>query len=217
MERLGLILLGPPGSGKGTQAKNLEREFGYKQISTGDLLRRAVKDKTPVGQIAEKYMKEGSLVPDNVIIELVKSSLLHNKKFILDGFPRNINQAMMLETLLKEIGAKLKYAILLQVSDDEIVRRLLARRICPVCGRVYNLLTSPPKNDNLCDDCGVSLIRREDDNEETIRNRLEVYRKETAPLVDYYKKLSILREVDAKGTTLEVFKRIIRVIDEGKD
>ena len=212
MERLGLILLGPPGAGKGTQAKKLELEFGYKQISTGDLLRKAVQDGTQIGRVAEGYMKKGALVPDDIIIKLVKGAILQHERFILDGFPRNISQANMLEDLLSEIHARLQYVILLSVSDDEIVHRLLARRVCPVCGRVYNLLTSPPKNDNLCDDCGVPLVKREDDNEETIRNRLKVYREETAPLIDYYRKKKILKEVSASSSVGRVFAKIAEIL-----
>ncbi len=212
MERLGLILLGPPGAGKGTQAKKLELEFGYKQISTGDLLRKAVQDGTQIGRVAEGYMKKGALVPDDIIIKLVKAAILQHERFILDGFPRNISQANMLEGLLSEIHARLQYVILLSVSDDEIVHRLLARRVCPVCGRVYNLLTSPPKNDNLCDDCGVPLVKREDDNEETIRNRLKVYREETAPLIDYYRKKKILKEVSASSSVDRVFAKIAEIL-----
>lgn len=212
MERLGLILLGPPGAGKGTQAKKLELEFGYKQISTGDLLRKAVQDGTQIGRVAEGYMKKGALVPDDIIIKLVKGAILQHERFILDGFPRNISQANMLEDLLSEIHARLQYVILLSVSDDEIVHRLLARRVCPVCGRVYNLLTSPPKNDNLCDDCGVPLVKREDDNEETIRNRLKVYREETAPLIDYYRKKKILKEVSASSSVDRVFAKIAEIL-----
>jgi len=212
LERLGLILLGPPGAGKGTQAKKLELEFGYKQISTGDLLRKAVQDGTQIGRVAEGYMKKGALVPDDIIIKLVKGAILQHERFILDGFPRNISQANMLEGLLSEIHARLQYVILLSVSDDEIVHRLLARRVCPVCGRVYNLLTSPPKNDNLCDDCGVPLVKREDDNEETIRNRLKVYREETAPLIDYYRKKKILKEVSASSSVDRVFAKIAEIL-----
>ena len=212
MERLGLILLGPPGAGKGTQAKKLELEFGYKQVSTGDLLRKAVQEGTQIGRVAEGYMKKGALVPDDIIIKLVKAAILQHERFILDGFPRNISQANMLEGLLSEIHARLQYVILLSVSDDEIVHRLLARRVCPVCGRVYNLLTSPPKNDNLCDDCGVPLVKREDDNEETIRNRLKVYREETAPLIDYYRKKKILKEVSASSSVDRVFAKIAEIL-----
>jgi len=212
LERLGLILLGPPGAGKGTQAKKLELEFGYKQVSTGDLLRKAVQEGTQIGKMAADYIKKGALVPDDIIIKLVKGALLQHERFILDGFPRNISQANMLEDLLSEIHARLQYVILLSVSDDEIVRRLLARRVCPVCGRVYNLLTSPPKNDNICDDCGVPLVKREDDNEETIRNRLKVYREETAPLIDYYRKKRILKEVSASSSVDGVFGKVARMV-----
>lgn len=211
MERIGLILLGPPGSGKGTQAKELEKRFGFVHISTGDLLRKAVREGTPVGKVAEKYMKEGALVPDDVILNLVNEALSSVTRFVLDGFPRNITQAKKLEDMMREIGGMIKRAILLDVSDDEIVKRLLARRICPSCGRVYNLITSPPKDDNKCDVCGVQLVKRSDDNEETIRNRLAVYRKETAPLIKYYEEKGILSRVDASRSPEEVFSSIVKV------
>ena len=212
MERIGIIFLGPPGSGKGTQAKELEKRFGFIHISTGDLLRKAVREGTPVGKIAEKYMKEGTLVPDDVIISLVGEALKGAEKFVLDGFPRNTTQAEKLEEIIQEGNAKISHVILLNVEDDEIVRRLLARRVCPSCGRVYNLITSPPKNDNKCDVCGVQLVKRSDDNEETIRKRLYIYRKETAPLIDYYKKKGLLVEVDASKDPEEVFRSILRII-----
>ncbi len=216
MERVGIVLLGPPGSGKGTQAKKLEKELGYKQISTGDLLREAVREGSPIGKMAEKYMKEGALVPDEVIVKLVEEALLQTQKFTLDGFPRNTNQAKMLEGLLESKGAVLQHVILLVVADDEIVKRLLARRVCPVCGRVYNLITSPPKNDTICDDCGVELVKRQDDNEVTIRNRLKVYREETAPLINYYRSKGILKEVDASRQPEAIFSDIVEIISAKK-
>ncbi len=212
MERIGIILLGPPGSGKGTQAKELEKKFGFVHISTGDLLRKAVREGTPVGKIAEKYMREGALVPDDVILKLVNEALDGVDKFVLDGFPRNTSQAEKLDDMMREKSGKITKAILLEVTDDEIVRRLLARRVCPSCGRVYNLITSPPKDDNKCDVCGVQLIRRSDDNEDTIRNRLSVYRNETAPLIDYYERKGILVKIDAEKSPDEVFNAIVRVI-----
>jgi len=216
LERVGIVLLGPPGSGKGTQAKKLEKELGYKQISTGDLLREAVREGSPIGKMAEKYMKEGALVPDEVIVKLVEEALLQTQKFTLDGFPRNTNQAKMLEGLLESKGAVLQHVILLVVADDEIVKRLLARRVCPVCGRVYNLITSPPKNDTICDDCGVELVKRQDDNEVTIRNRLKVYREETAPLINYYRSKGILKEVDASRQPEAIFSDIVEIISAKK-
>lgn len=204
--------MGPPGSGKGTQAKKLEKSLDYRHISTGDLLRKAVENGSPVGKIAEGYMKEGMLVPDEVIMQLVESVLLESEKFTLDGFPRNINQAKLLEELLFKIRANLQHVIYLKVSDDEIVERLLARRVCPKCGRVYNLITSPPKKDNLCDSCGVPLVQREDDNEVTIRNRLKVYRKETAPLIEYYERSGILKEINASRSPYEIFSEVLSII-----
>ncbi len=212
MERIGIILLGPPGSGKGTQAKRLEKELGYKQISTGDLLRNAVREGSPIGKIARRYMEEGVLVPDDIIIKLVESALVKSEKFALDGFPRNINQATMLDNLLASTNSHLLHVILLVVSDDEIVQRLLSRRVCPKCGRVYNLITSPPREDNVCDICKVELVQRTDDNEATIRNRLRVYREETAPLIDYYRKRGILKEIDASRTPDDIFSEITNLI-----
>ena len=187
-----LILLGPPGIGKGTQAKILSRQFSIPQISTGDMLRDAVKEKTSLGIQAKEYMDAGKLVPDDLIINLIKDRLNNSdckRGFILDGFPRTLLQAEALESLIKEINIKIDFVVDIDTENtDIIVSRVAGRRICPVCGRIYHIQNMPPKRDNRCDDDNAELIQRKDDNEETIRNRLNVYYEQTLPLKDFYKK-----------------------------
>ena len=213
MERLSLIFLGPPGSGKGTQAELFERRFGLKKISTGDLLRDAIRRGTELGKLAKEYINRGELVPDDVVVALVEEVLRKTSDgYILDGFPRTIEQAKSLDRILEKLGKKLDAAVLFAVPDDEIVRRLSARRICPKCHAVYNLVTKPPKEDEICDVCGTPLEMRDDDKPETVRRRIEVYRKDTEPLVDFYRKKGLLVEVKAVGNPEEVFEFITNAL-----
>ena len=204
-----LILLGPPGAGKGTQAEVLVEKLGVPQISTGDILRAAVKNGTPVGLKAKEYMDAGDLVPDDVIIGVVKERLTADdckNGYIFDGMPRTIAQA---EALDKQ-GVVIDSVLSIEVPDDVIIKRLSGRRTCPECGIIYHIETKKPTKDGLCDSCGAALIIRKDDEAETIINRLQTYHKETEPLIDYYKKQGKLKEVGGEFTiaaqTAEVFK-----------
>lgn len=206
-----IVFLGPPGCGKGTQAQIISKELGLNHISTGEIFRKIIKENNPA-EVAEKinsYVKSGLLVPDEIVFEALKT-VLNKDNFLLDGFPRNINQAKLLEEFLND--SSLDVVIYFYISDEEIIKRLSSRRTCPKCGRVYNLLTLKPKKDGVCDDCNVELIVRDDDKIETIQKRLQVYKEETAPLVDYYKTKNIFREVDASGSVDSVTIRVKSVI-----
>lgn len=206
-----IVFLGPPGCGKGTQAQIISKNFSLNHISTGEIFRKIIKENNP-SEIAEKinsYVKNGLLVPDEIVFEALKT-VLDKDNFLLDGFPRNINQAKLLEDYLN--GYLLDVVIYFHISEEEIIRRLSSRRTCPKCGRVYNLLTLKPKNDNMCDNCNVELIVREDDKIETIKKRLKVYSEETAPLIEYYKNKGVFKEVDALGSIESVTSRVKEII-----
>jgi adenylate kinase len=208
-----LILLGAPGAGKGTQAKLLQEKLNIPQISTGDMLRAAKQAKTKLGLEAESYMNAGKLVPDEVVIGLIRERLKNpdtQNGFILDGFPRTVAQAEALTGLLSEVGRKLDAALNLEVAEQELVERLTGRRTCPNCGAGYHLKFSPPRHDEVCDRCGTALIQREDDREDTIRHRLKVYNDQTAPLVKYYEKAGQLSPIAGTGSTDEVFQRLVK-------
>ncbi len=211
-----LVFLGPPGAGKGTQAKRLSEEFNLAHISTGDILRDAVKKGTPLGKKAKEYMDRGELVPDDLIIALIEEVMPEDRGVIFDGFPRTLPQAEALDRMLERKGKKVDKTVLFEISDDEIVERLSGRRVCPSCGEVYHIKFSPPKNDEICDKCGTKLIQRKDDTEEVIRNRLKVYREQTAPLIEYYEKKNILFKLDASRPIDEVYKELKRLVN-GKE
>ena len=202
-----LIFLGAPGAGKGTQAQRLVKELGYVQISTGDILRANVKEGTELGKEAKKYMDEGKLVPDELIISMVEEKLkeLEGKDIILDGFPRTVKQAEALDNLLKKLNRNLDVAVLFEVSDDEVIRRITGRRIDPKTGKVYHIEFNPPPEN-------IEVIQREDDKEEVIKKRLEVYHFQTAPLIDYYEKKGKLVKIDASRNPDEVYKDLLKVI-----
>jgi adenylate kinase len=186
-----LILLGPPGVGKGTQAKILTEQFSIPQLSTGDILRENVKKATPVGLKAKSFMDKGELVPDDVIIDLIRERLKQSdcaRGFILDGFPRTVGQAEALEALLKGMAIAVDGVIDIDTSDESvIITRVAGRRVCGSCGKIYHTKNMPPKKEGVCDACGGALIQRKDDNEETIRNRLKIYYQMTLPLKEFYK------------------------------
>lgn len=214
---MNLIMLGPPGSGKGTQAKRLTERFGIPQISTGDILREAVKEGTPLGKEAKRYMDEGKLVPDEVVVGIVRERLKEpdcEKGFILDGFPRTVAQAEALDRILEEMGRKIDHVIDIEVSEDELLKRLTGRRTCKRCGAMYHIIFNPPKRDGICDQCGGELYQRDDDREETIKARLKVYREQTAPLIDYYEKRGLLRRIEGSGKIDEIEERILKAIGE---
>jgi adenylate kinase len=206
-----LVLLGAPGAGKGTQAKKLIETYGIPQISTGDILRKAVADGTPLGKEAKSYMDKGELVPDSVVIGLVKERIAQDdckKGYILDGFPRNTAQAEVLDKVLAEMGAPLDTALSVDVEKDVLMKRLTGRRTCRKCQQMYNIYFSLPKKEGVCDKCGGELFQRDDDKEETIKKRLDVYDAQTAPLMEYYKKKGIVKSVMGLGDINEIFSKV---------
>lgn len=206
-----IVMLGSPGVGKGTQSKMLCAEFGIPQISTGDILRTAIEKGIPLGKKAQQFMVRGELVLDDIMLGLIEETLFGGNPlegFILDGFPRTIAQAEGLDNLFKEHDKELDSVILLETDRDTIVKRLSARRICRNCNAVYNLLTNPSKSAGLCDSCGGELYQRDDDSPETIVKRLEVYQKQTEPLVDFYRSSGKLRVVDGSGSADEIYQNV---------
>lgn len=211
-----LILLGPPGVGKGTQAQFLMDKLSATQLSTGDLLRAAVREGTELGKEAKGFMDQGALVPDDVILGLIKEKMqdLGDAPVIFDGFPRTVPQAKGLDKLMDELGLKVEKVIELTIDDEVVVQRLSSRRSCPKCGAVFNLMFAPPKVENVCDSCGhEGLIQRDDDQEGVIRNRLQIYHESTAPLSDYYQKAGNLVKVDGDGNIDDVRERVEKALD----
>ncbi len=202
-----IVFLGPPGAGKGTQAEKLKKAYGFVHISTGDILREAVSKGTQLGKIAKKYMDEGKLLPDDLIIGIIEEKLkeLPDANIILDGFPRTVGQAEALDKLLEKLGRKLDAVILFDISDQEVIRRLSGRRIDPKTGKVYHIEFNPPPKD-------VDVIQREDDKEEVIKKRLSVYHSQTSPLIEYYKNQNKLFVVDASKSPEDVYKEITSVL-----
>ena len=212
---MGIILLGPPGAGKGTQAKKLTQAFDIPQISTGDMLRAAVKSGTPLGKQAKAFMDAGGLVPDEVVIGIVKERLAENdcgKGFILDGFPRTIPQAEALDRVTKELGKEIRFVLSLEVDQNNLMERLCGRRTCTGCGAMYHVKFNPPRAEGKCDKCGTALIQRDDDKEETITNRLSNYNKATAPLLDYYRNTGKIRSVMASGEIDAIYAGIVKIL-----
>ena len=207
-----IVLVGPPGAGKGTQAQFIASHLAIPKISTGDIFRYNVSHGTALGRKAKDYMGRGDLVPDEVTIAMVRDRLSEDdaqEGFLLDGFPRNVPQAETLEKMLSEWETRLDTVLELVVDDDEVVRRLSGRRTCHQCGRVWHVLFDPPARDDTCDDDGSELFQRDDDREETIRHRLEVYQDQTAPLIAYYADQGILLGLDATGPVEEVTDRAL--------
>lgn len=207
-----VVFLGPPGAGKGTQSALLAERMSFVQLSTGDMLRDAVRNHTPLGVRAKSYMDEGKLVPDELIIGLIEEKLetLPDRNIILDGFPRTIKQAQALDDLLERKGRVLDAVILFDIDDEEVVKRLSGRRVCPGCGAVYHVIHNPPKVDDVCDRCGSKVVQRDDDKEEVIRKRLEVYHSQTSPLVEYYRQKVV--RVDAAQDKESVYNKISSVL-----
>ena len=209
-----IVLVGPPGAGKGTQAQFIASHLAVPKISTGDIFRANVSRGTPLGQKAREYMDRGDLVPDEVTIAMVRDRLAEDdaqEGFLLDGFPRNVAQAQTLEKILAEWDAKLDIVLELVVDEDEVVRRLSGRRTCSRCGRIWHVLFDD-KGDDVCDDCGGRLFQRDDDKEEVVRHRLEVYQEQTAPLVSFYADEGILVGIDATGPVEEVTERALAAL-----
>lgn len=215
---MNLILLGPPGAGKGTQAKKLVAELGIPQISTGDMLREAVKAGSPMGMKAKSFMDSGALVPDEVVVGIVEERIQQDdcaRGFMLDGFPRTTAQADALSGMMENKGIRLDHVICLDADKEELVRRLSGRRTCRQCMAPYHVEFNPPAQQGVCDRCGGELYQRDDDKEEAIRARLVTYDRQTQPLIDYYRSRGLLRLVDGLGPVDEVYNRIRKVLGLG--
>jgi adenylate kinase len=214
-QQLNLILFGPPGAGKGTQAERLRKDFELPYIATGDMLRANVKEQTELGKQAKAYMDAGDLVPDELILAMAADRLDEDDAqdgFILDGFPRTLEQAQALETQLSDMGRRVTAALLIDVPDEEVIRRLSGRRMCVKSGHSYHVEFDPPKHDGVCDQDGSRLVQRDDDKPEVIENRLRVYHEKTKPLVDYYDKLGLMRRIDGTREPADVHGHIRAVI-----
>jgi len=212
-----IILLGPPGSGKGTQAQKIVERYHIPQISTGDILRGAVKEQTPLGVEAKGYMDQGKLVPDEVVVGIVRERLKESDckgGFILDGFPRTVPQAEALDGTLGEVQRAIDHVVSIEVPNEELIKRLTGRRTCRNCGAMYHIIFDPPVKEGVCDRCGGELYQRDDDQEETIRARLQVYEEQTAPLIAYYREKGLLRAIDGVGEIEEIFRNIVQAIEE---
>ena len=211
-----IVLLGPPGAGKGTQAKRISERFGIPQISTGDILRDAVKRNTPLGIKARTFMDKGELVPDEVVIGIVEERLKEKdctRGWILDGFPRTVPQAEALDRILEKHNTPVEYVLNFEIEEDEVIKRLTGRRNCEKCNNVYNIYFSPPVKEGVCDVCGGKLVQRSDDDEETVRERLRVYKEKTSPLIDYYNKKGRLYKIDANGDLEKVEEEIFKILE----
>ncbi len=212
-----LLIMGAPGSGKGTYASRIKDYFGIPHISTGDMFREAMKNETPTGLLAKSYIDKGMLVPDEVTNQLVKERLSMSdckKGFLLDGYPRNLEQAEELNKILNELNIKLTAAINLQIDNEKIITRIVNRRMCTNCGKGYNLISLKPKKENICDDCGAALYQRKDDNVETISNRLSVYNMQTKPLIAYYENMGIIMNIDSDNTIEKVVENIVKQLED---
>ena len=211
------VLLGPPGAGKGTQAVRLVEKYGIPQISTGDIFRKNIKEGTELGKKAQEYTNSGKLVPDELVVDLVKDRLQQEdcaNGYLLDGFPRTIFQAEELDKFLEEQGQKLDAVINFEVGNETLIERLTGRRVCKACGAGYHIINMPPQKEGICDKCGSELIQRKDDTRETAVKRIEVYEESTAPLIEYYTKAGKIRNFNAEKDAEEVFAEIVSEIGE---
>jgi adenylate kinase len=214
-----VIIMGPPGSGKGTQGKLIAEKYHIPQISTGDILREAVRHGSALGLKAKAYMVRGELVPDEVVIEIIQERVEQRnceRGFLLDGFPRTVAQANALERMLGKRGLGIDHVINMEIETEELISRLRGRMTCSRCGAMYHLLFTPPKKEGMCDICGDSLYQRDDDKEETIRSRMEVYSHQTGPLIQYYASQGLVRSVNGVGNIDDIFHRILEAIGDGK-
>ncbi len=210
-----IIMLGAPGAGKGTQAKQIAGKYSIPHISTGDIFRANIKNGTELGKKAKEYMDQGLLVPDELTCDLVVDRIGQDdckNGFVLDGFPRTIPQAEALTNALNKLGEKMDYAIDVDVPDENIVKRMSGRRACLDCGATYHVVSIPPKKEGICDACGSKLVLRDDDKPETVQKRLDVYHEQTQPLIDYYKKAGILKSVDGTQPMEDVFAEIVKIL-----
>lgn len=214
-----LVLLGPPGAGKGTQAAGIVEKYNIPHISTGDIFRKNIKEGTELGKKAKGFMDQGLLVPDELVVEIVKDRLTHEDcqdGFLLDGFPRTVSQADSLNSELESMNIKLDKVINIDVSKEELIKRAVGRRICKECGATYHVDFNPPKKSGVCDVCGGTLYQRDDDNEETVTKRIEVYMDQTKPLIDYYKEKGILVDIDGSQAIDKVFSDIVESLGSEK-
>lgn len=214
---MNLILFGPPGAGKGTQAQFIVERFGIPQISTGDMLRAAVKAQSPLGLKAKAIMESGGLVSDEIVLGIVQDRLAQQdcaSGFVLDGFPRTIPQAVSLGDILAGMNGVINHVISLEVDNAEIIRRLSGRRACSACGKGYHVLYDPPKQEGVCDACGGALVQRDDDKEATVKNRLDVYDQQTAPLKNYYEQTGLLRQINGCGAIQDIQRQIGELLGE---
>lgn len=210
-----VVLLGPPGSGKGTQAAFIKKEYGIPHISTGDIFRKEISEKTPLGIEANKYIENGQLVPDDITIGIVKDRIMEDdckRGFLLDGFPRTVCQAEALSKLLDEENMALNGVVNIKVPDESLINRLSSRRVCNSCGASYNLVFNPPKREGICDHCSSKLIHRDDDTVETVKKRLVVYEKSTKPLIEYYEKKGLLADINGDQDIAKVFQDICNAL-----
>lgn len=210
-----IIMLGAPGAGKGTQAKMIADKYQVPHVSTGDIFRANIKNGTELGMEAKKYMDQGLLVPDELTVKILLDRVAQDdckNGYVLDGFPRTIPQAEVLDKALTELGDKIDYAINVDVPDENIINRMSGRRACLSCGATYHIEHIPPKKEGICDRCGSELVLRDDDKEETVKNRLDVYHKQTQPLIDFYTEKGVLKEVDGTRSMEEVFQAITEIL-----
>jgi adenylate kinase len=210
-----IIMLGAPGAGKGTQAKMIAEKYGIPHISTGDIFRANIKNGTELGKEAKKYMDQGLLVPDELTVKILLDRVAQadcKNGYVLDGFPRTIPQAEVLDKALEELGDKIDYAIDVDVPDENIVKRMGGRRACLSCGATYHIEHVPPKKEGICDNCGQELVLRDDDKPETVKNRLNVYHEQTQPLIEFYTKQGVLRTVDGTVDMQDVFAAIVNIL-----
>ncbi len=214
---LNIVLLGPPGAGKGTQAEYIINKYGIPQISTGDIFRANIKNGTELGKKAKEYMDRGDLVPDELVVDLVKDRLQQEDckdGFMLDGFPRTVFQAEKLDEMMKEFNRSIDHVLNIDVAPASLVRRIAGRRVCKACGATYNVNSKPTKVEGVCDKCSGEVYQRPDDTEETVKNRIDVYFDQTAPLIDYYTKAEVLSTINGSQPSDDVFADIVAVLGE---
>ncbi len=212
---MNLILLGPPGAGKGTQATRIVEKYKVPHISTGDIFRENIKNNTSLGQKAQEYMNKGELVPDQLVVDIALDRLGKDdckNGFLLDGFPRTVFQAEALDKFLKDKGKGIDLVINIEVEDKMLIERLDARRVCPTCAATYNVIGMPPKKEGICDKCNDTLIQRKDDKKETVGNRIKVYHEQTSPLIDYYKEKGLIKDFDGMIGADALFDEIVKAI-----